>query len=286
MYAKKQLTYTNIKGESIQIGYFHPFYLIEFDGGIGMPKINIYTSKGSGQDGANYTGSTIDMRNIVISFYITRDYIKKRNELYRIFIPKSMGTLIFEQGEIKRKIACYVESLGIDDKKNEKVATLSLLCPSPYFEDIDEIKNDIALWLAKFEFPLEITSDGIETGQRELSLVTNVINTGNITLGMVIKMTATATVTNPSLYDVYKQQEIKINTTMQAGDVITINTGYGKKRIVLERAGVVSNIINLMDANSIFLQLEPGDNLLRYGADVNINNLDISLYYTPAYLGV
>lgn len=286
MYAKKQLTYINKRGESIQIGYFHPFYLIHFDGGIGIPKIKVYTSKGNGQDGATYTGSTIEMRNPVITFQITRDYINKRNELYKIFIPKSKGTLVFEQGTIKRKIECYIESLDIDDRKKEKIAEVSLLCPSPYFEAFEEIKNDIAQWLPQYEFPFELISDGIEMGYRELSLVTNVINEGNITLGMVIKMKATGTVTNPSLYDVYKNHELKINTEMQAGDIITIDTRYGKKRIELERGGITSNIINFIDYNSVFLQLEPGDNLIRYGADININNLDVSLYYTPAYLGV
>lgn len=286
MYAKKQLTYINAKGESIQIGYFHPYYLIDFDGGIGIPKIKIYTSKGSDQDGAAYTGSTMDIRNIVISFYITKDYINNRNKLYKIFVPKSKGTLIFEQGSIKRKIECLVENIDINDTKNEKDVLVSLLCPSPYFEDIDKIRNDIAAWLPMFEFPLEIAAGGIEVGQRQPSLVVNVINNGNVTLGMVIVFKALGSVTNPSIFDVYKQLELKINTIMQAGDVISVSTIYGKKKIELNRGGVITNLINNMDDASVFLQLQPGDNLIRYNADENIDNLEVSIYYTPAYLGV
>ncbi|QNU66914.1 phage tail family protein [Ruminiclostridium herbifermentans] len=282
----KTLTYINTKGQSIQIGYFDPFYLENFDGGTSIPKINIYTSKGTYQDGASYTGSTMDMRNIVIDFRIENDFVSNRNILYGIFIPKSEGILVFEQDSIKRKINCLVESLTIDDNTVPKTATLSLLSPRPFWEDIDSIRNDIAAWLPSFEFPLEIIPEGIEMGYRQLSLVVNVKNSGNITLGMVIEFRAIGTVASPSIFDVYKRKELKINTIMQAGDIITVCTIYGKKKIELNRSGVISNLINYLDSESEFLQLEPGDNLLRYNAEQNLDNLEVSIYYTPAYLGV
>lgn len=282
----KILTYQNAKGKSIRIGYFSPFYLVNFDGGTSLPQINVYTSKGTGQDGESYTGSTMNMRNIVIDFRIENDFVNNRSQLYSVFLLKSEGALIFEQDNIKRKISCRVESLVIDDNTVPKTATLSLLCPKPFWEDIDKIRNDIAAWQPTLSFPLELLPDGIEVGQRQLSLVVNVINSGNVSLGMVIEFKAIGSVTNPSIFDVYKQKELKINTTMQAGDVITVSTIFGKKKVELNRGGVISNIINDLDTGSEFLQLEPGDNLIRYNADENINNLEVSIYYTPAYLGV
>lgn len=282
----KILTYINNKGRSIQIGYFDPFYLVNFDGGTSTPKTKINTSKGSGQDGESYIGSTIEMRNIVIDFQIENDYSANRNLLYSVFIPKSEGTLIFEQDSIKRKISCRVESLIINDNKIPKTASLSLLCPNPFWEDINSIRNNIASWLPAFEFPLEIISGGIEMGQRQLSLVVNVINNGDIPLGMIVEFKALGSVLNPSIFDVYKQQELKINIDMQAGDIITVSTLYGKKRAELNRSGFITNVINALDPDSVFLQFEPGDNLIRYNADQNLNNLEVSIYYTPAYLGV
>ncbi len=282
----KILTYINNKGRSIQIGYFDPFYLVSFDGGTSIPKIKISTSKGSGQDGETYTGSTMEMRNIVIDFRIENNYSTNRNFLYGIFIPNSEGTLIFEQDNIKRKISCRVESLVINDNKIPNVASLSLLCPKPFWEDIDQVRNDIAAWIPSFEFPLEILADGIEMGQRQLSLVVNVINNGDIPIGMVVEFKALGAVSNPSIFDVYKQQELKINTDMQAGDIITVSTLYGKKRAELNRSGIITNVINALDPDSVFLQFESGDNIIRYNADQNLNNLEVSIYYTPAYLGV
>jgi hypothetical protein len=41
---------------------------------------------------------------------------------------------------------------------------------------------------------------------------------------------------------------------MQAGDVIRIATGYGQKRAELTRGNVTTNIFNLVDADSTWLQ--------------------------------
>src|SRR5665648_504005 len=42
---------------------------------------------------------------------------------------------------------------------------------------------------------------------------------------------------------------------------------------------------NYIDLGSTFLQLDVGDNLMRYDADTGIDNLEVSIYFTPQYLG-
>lgn len=254
VYDKKELIFKNAQGESIKIGYFHPFYLKNIDG-IGLPKTNIYTSKGITEDGEAFVTANMGMRNIVITFYISRDYVKNRNELYSIFIPKQQGTLTFKQGSVERKIQCYMESLDVDDSGDIKTAVLSLLCPKPFFEELDEIRKDIAVWIGGFSFPLELTSSGIEVGNRSPSLIVNILNSGNIALGMRIVVSAKGTVVNPKLIDVNTQKQLKVNTTMQDGDKITVTSHYGNKRVELERGGIKTNISNLLDYTSTFLQL-------------------------------
>ena len=41
-----------------------------------------------------------------------------------------------------------------------------------------------------------------------------------------------------------------------------------------------------IDLDSTFLKLEVGDNLFRYDAEENINNLEVNIYYNPNYLEV
>ena len=73
---------------------------------------------------------------------------------------------------------------------------------------------------------------------------------------------------------------------MSAGEIITINTAFGEKRVESCLNGITTNAFNYIDFNSTFLQLDIGDNLFRYNADLNIDNLEVSIYYMPQYLGV
>jgi hypothetical protein len=42
--------------------------------------------------------------------------------------------------------------------------SISLLCPSSFFEALDEMQVELASWINMFSFTLEILSGGIEFG--------------------------------------------------------------------------------------------------------------------------
>lgn len=73
---------------------------------------------------------------------------------------------------------------------------------------------------------------------------------------------------------------------MVAGEKIIINTNYGEKKVQDIINGDTVDILHNLDLSSTFLQLNVGDNLFRYDADNNLNNLQVSIYYNPKYLGV
>ena len=88
------------------------------------------------------------------------------------------------------------------------------------------------------------------------------------------------------IFNVNTREYFKINKTMEAGEVITVTTHFQNKRVELNKNGVVSNAFNWIDTTSTFLQLDVGDNLLRYDSDEGLGNLEVSIWYTPQYLGV
>jgi len=212
-----------------------------------------------------------------------------RNKLLSVFNPKLDGKLIIDLGSAQRQIDCIVEQAPYFSSKAERNYqdfSISLLAPNPYWQDINAIKSEIAIWRGVLEFPLELLEEGIEMGYREPSLIVNIFNKGDVPCGMKIQFKALATVVNPSLFNVNNREYFKINKTMEAGEVITVTTHFQNKRVELNKNGVVSNAFNWIDLNSTFMQLEPGDNLLRYDADDGIDNLEVSIWYTPQYLGV
>jgi hypothetical protein len=94
--------------------------------------------------------------------------------------------IVFAAGEVARTPSFFV----------------SLLCPSPFFEALDEVRVELAAWIDKFSFPLEIPASGMELGQREPSQIIIVNNAGDVSCGCTISFTALGTLTNPEIMNV------------------------------------------------------------------------------------
>ncbi|MDF1510883.1 phage tail family protein [Robertmurraya sp. DFI.2.37] len=293
----ERLIFTNARGESVTFGASPPFEIITVDG-LGDVSAETISQKSAFQDGSTYIDSTLDERVIEITLLIhVLDYsrvVAARQRLSAVMNPKlGLGTLRYEGGGVIREIQAVAESIprfpdGTQNRgeRFQKVS-LTLIAPDPYWRQPEATKTEIALWEPLFEFELEIPEDtGIEFGVRTETFIVNVKNDGHVDTGMIIKFRAIGTVVNPSLFNVNTQEWIKLNYTMTAGEIITINTNRGQKRIESTLNGVTTNIFNSIARGSTFLQLEIGDNLLRYDADENINGLEVDIYHASKYVGV
>lgn len=288
----EKVIYENDRGERIEIAYSFPYLLQGFTGADGTDA-NITSSKGVGQDGMTITSVNLEPRPLQILGKINENdksvLAKRRTKLLQVFNPKVQGWLQYEYGDVKKRIRCQVESAPFFSKAFNTFEVLNfvidLIAANPYWQDLTQSRSDIAIWQGSFEFPLEITEEGIEIGFREPSLIVNILNLGDVSCGMKIQFKALATVVNPSLFNVNTREYFKTNKTMEAGEVITVTTNFQNKRVQLNKNGVVSSLTG-WDYTSTFLELDPGDNLLRYDADSGIESLEVSIYFTPQYLGV
>jgi len=289
MNKREKFIYENEKGQQIEFSIWSPFFLQNIDGISGL-KNTIYSNKGMEQDGSTCVGSTLDERNIVIQGAIIDNKEINREKLLSIINPKLKAKLIYTDGNIKKYVECKVETAPLITKENKPKIQISLLCNNPYWKDYIDSKVNIALWKGDFHFPLIIPIDkGITMGHREPSLIVNVLNNGQVETGMIIEFFARGTLKNPSLFNVNTREFLKINKGMVAGEKFIINTNYGKKKILQELNGVTTDILNYLDiegGGDTFLQLAVGDNLFRYNADSNLDNLEVNIYFSPQYLGV
>ena len=275
----------NQGGEQISFGWTTPLWIASIDG-LGTD-YDVYTSKDSGQDGENYNGSDAKKRNIVISLDVAKDdYKEQRNRIYSFFQPRAPGILYYYEDDESRKIAYYVEKVtpGGSDNDQTRTLTVSLICPDPKFYTLTDELTQLAVWQGDIKFPLHITNP-FKVTEKVNSLIGNVHNDSAVQIGLTVTFRATGTVVNPSLYDINRYELMQINTTMHAGDVITITTGNGNKRVQLISGGVTSNISNLMKYPPKWLQAYQGDNLFRYNADSGIDELSVTILSTPAYWG-
>lgn len=286
-----KLIYTNERGQSLTFGDAAPLLVTKIDG-LGSPQNEIYRQKSPYQDGATVTHTALDERELVLEGVIlanAQDRQKYRQVLLQTFNPKLKGTLVFERYGTKKQIECIPElapSFPSNMQENYQQFLITLLCPNPFWQDVERTKAEIAIWRGALEFPLELVEEGIEMGFREPSLIVNIYNPGDVPCGMEIRFKALATVVNPSLFNVNTREFLKINKTMTAGEAIIVTTHFGNKRVESWLNGVSTNAFNWLDLSSTFLQLDPGDNLLRYDAEEGLDNLEVDIYYTPQYLGV
>lgn len=282
----RKIKVINKKKQSITLGPKVPFILNRIE--IDLP-VNIYKNKSPNRDGANYEGNTLGVGNVAITFTIlaknTAELEKNKHLFIQVFNPK-FGELEIIEG--KRKLKAIPSEVPYMNEKHplEAKGVVNLDVHNPYWQNLSEVKAEIAKWVGTFSFPLSIPAEGIQMGYREPSLIVNVNNGGDVKTGMIIKFRALGTLTNPQLFDVNTREYFKANITMQKGDVLTVNTNEFHKGLELESGGVVSNVFNTMHWRSDFLQLERGDNLFQYDAETGLDNLEVDIYYNPKSLGV
>jgi hypothetical protein len=282
-----ELTYMNAAGERVTFRQRRPFFLTKVDG-TGTTHQTVNTFQAPEQDGAFYISSTLGMRNITLEGTVMANTVdeayEQRKHFLRIFTPKLQGTLFMHNWRIN----CVVEEAGFSPSSRERLPNffVSLLCPSPFFEALEEVREELAMWTSLFHFELEIPESGIEFGVRQPSQIITVDNTGDVPCGCQIVFKALGTVTNPELMNVDTGEYVRLNTTMDGGEELRVYTHFAGKRVVRVTGQTESNAFSLLDTGSTFLQLDAGRNTLRYSAAVNMDLLEVSIYYRPRFLGV
>ncbi|KNF06960.1 putative phage tail protein [Gottschalkia purinilytica] len=267
-------------------------FILQSISGLSNPNTRNITTQAPGQDGVSRHGSNFEARTLLLEVGVIgedkQDMYRLRNKLYSVLNGRLNSKLVYENSYKSYSIDCSIENITEGEKlRNIQQIILQLYCPDPFWSDIDEIKEEVAMWLGNFHFPLIIPKgEGIIMGSRVSNLIVNVLNKGDVPCGMTIEFVCTKTVKNISLFNVYTREYIKVKGSFKAGDLIRITTQFGNKRVELIRNGVSSNIFHYLDIDSVFLQLDLGDNVFRYDADSGIDNLEVSIYYKPKYLGV
>ena len=268
---------------------FGPFLLTDADG-LYESKNTVYVSENSMIDGATYQGSVAKYRDIELTLTDIGDYVANRNALNRLFKEKSKGTLIFWEADASpRKIDYYVEKFNSSGEDPFREHEISLICPDPFFYDVDASTEEMASWVSVFTFPFTSPSTGFVFGYKDNSRIQTIQNDiAEDNIGITIIMSCLGAVTNPSITHIETNSSLHIGHddkpfNMVAGDIVTITTATGNKHVTLTRNGETSEINHYLTEDSVFIQLMRGSNSFGFGADSGANNLTITLEYTYKY---
>lgn len=277
----------NNRGEMLQLSQNEDFYIVEKVEGLSPVKSNIITTSMANFDGEFFKHARLEMRNIVITLRIKGDVENNRVNLYEFFNTKDKIKLHYENDHRRVSIEGYCENFECDLFTQNETAQISIICPSPYWESMEEIITDISKKFSNFEFPFSIPYEGVELSSVNLNKNTLVINGGDVETGIIIEIESEADgIRNPIIYNADTGDFIKINEVLNDGEKIIIDTNKGKKSIIKIVDGMEYNIINDLDLSSKWLQLKKGNQFFTYSADSLSEELIVTIKRSNKYSGV
>lgn len=256
--------------------------------GLSPAKATINTNAAAFMDGETFNSSKVNMRTINMAFTIEEPVEVNRLAIYRVIRTKKYLKLNYRTSKIEVFAEGHVESLNITHCDKKQIATVVMICNEPYFKKAQEQVDEMSNVASMFHFPFwnEVDTNNIVFGR-----ITNteqaIVNNGGIETGLIIELYARDVITNPKVFDYQTGKFIGVNYTMQAADMITINTIKGQKSIKLWRGGVETNIFNYLMKDSTWLQLAPDGSVYVFTVDEGLaSNLHIEIKHFDLYEGV
>ncbi len=314
----KKLTFINKDKEKLIIGKNSPYFLSSING-TELTAIHIHSHKSPNQDGETYIGNTLEYRPITIEGAIREIDNKKvmqlRHNMLKVLNPKlHLCKLVYEYDGGVKTINCIVDGSPTFHKSPRDVFQrflIHLYCPDPFWRDLKESSIDLVTWISNLEFveggfgteqslnywietvPNDVgfeefesgfgTGSPVEFGYRLTRQIVEMDNIGDVEAPIRVVFRALGEVAKPYIQNIETYELLRINKTLQAGDALEVTTEFGNKNVYLngEKAHHYLDYLN-----STWLQLKPGMNLIKYGAESGVEVLECRLYYTPRYLGV
>lgn len=278
-----KLKYINSNNKSIVLGNKAPYLITTIDG-LGSPQNEIYTQKSPFQDGVSITGSSLELRNIVLEGkIIDSNRLNRqtyRNTLLSVFNPKLNGKLTIGLGNEQRQIDCKVEQAPYftsESGKNHQDFSISLIAPNPYWQDIEDISQEIITWIGGMSFPLRLPTKFSMAGPK----IINVINDGDVETPIKLEIYGPAT--KPKITKRETGEYLRIKEELTSDDVVVITTDFGNKRVELNG----DNAFNILDLpDSKFFSLEVGDNVIELTTEDVNDNANVKISYRNRYIGV
>lgn len=273
-------------GKRLTLTGFHSAYKVKYTG-LGAVNANIITSARGMVDGDKFTGARVGARNIVLTVYISGNVEANRIRLYQHLTPKSKIKLFYANGTREVYAEGYVES----NVPNEFSATcsnqISIICESPYLSAIEAIVQDISNTIDMFEFPFAIEAEGVEFSTLDGSGYANMHNSGDVSTGAIFRIFAQSAVVGANIYNAITNEFFKITGTLEAGDLVTIDTNAGRKRLTITKpSGETFNALHRQAVGSKWLQLAVGDNFIAYAADEGAASMSVSVEHNDLFVGV
>lgn len=272
----------NERGEVLDFST-SPRYLAMLTG-TGPSAATINRAKVSVADGTRFNSATVNERELLLTVYILRDIARARLNLYRFIATKSRVKIYYQADDLDVFIEGYVETAEVNPWEENQNVQVSIICPMPFWQDVDSTYTDASQVTKLFEFPFAIEEEGVELSTVNTGASTLIENNGTVEAGITFVVTATVQSINPRIHNLSTGEFIGVHATLEPGDQLEICTVVGSKRVTHIRDGIRTNYINTLMMGSSWLQMVVGAN--EYSYTVDAGECSLGVYHTNMYTGV
>lgn len=302
-----KLDFISARGDIMPLANNPLFHLTHVDGHT-TASTSIANAVVGGIDGDTVNNIQTEPRTIILDLQPRSgvDVEEAKRTILKVVKLKQRGGLVWTQNERTVVIEGVIEAIEMPRWTNAAVMQVTLHCEQPFWEDIDDVINQISEAINKHWFSsdpagmLYFPEEGIPLGEYDTIRTKSFYNDGDVAVGLEIRILAHDTVTNPIIYDQngnffgvgYEVESesggagvgtawVSNPLVMKTGDEIIITTHKGRKEVKYN--GV--NVFDKIKPNSTWLQLETGDNLFAINSDdESITNMSFSLIYKQRYI--
>lgn len=283
----QRATFVNTRGESVVFGTFGPFVLKKIEG-TGAPPLDIKSTKSPYQDGSSFVSAQFTDRDISIVGFIKskrqQEMYELRRELVRILNPKlGPGKLVYSNDARSYAITAIAEESPVFNERHvaNQMFSVNFVANDPYWRDENQTVKGLRYESGGMTFPLRLPTQFAFAAYRGIFT-----NTGDEATPVEIRYQGPAT--NPIVESETTGEYIKVNYELTEQDTLIINTASGNKRVeVLNEDGSRTNVFHWIDLGSTFFQLQPGQNILKYGSDKDSDQqaATVTVYWNNRYVG-
>lgn len=237
--------------------------------GLGVPPVDIESTKGYRQDGVTVHGVDYQPRVFSLSFGIAgKNFLAAADERRKVagfFADKKPKKFVY----MRDNFTAYLYPVYLMGGFETPIASSRLMpgivqfmAGDPYF------KNDIPATSAVIEEPLlewpeeglEIPEEGIELSTTTTKLIVH--NNGDVQSDAIIRFIGPAV--TPYVENKTTGERIEVDRTLTEGDVLEINSQTGRVDII--DGETRHNAFNYISDNSEFITLAPGNNEIDFGS--------------------
>lgn len=259
-----KITATNLYNQSLQVTQNSLFRVTAE--GLNPPTGTVFTADLATKDGSIYNASKVNNRNIVLNIWPSgRDIEACRLELYKVFKVSKYVRLQIETKSRNCTIEGYVEDMPADFDSMAQQLQVSIICPDPFL----------------------IASAATTANATTAGEPVTVANGGDFETGAIFEITATGACTGITIANSTRGETFSVDVDMVTGDKLVLNTKRGEKALTLQHTGEDPvNILNLMEQDSEWPLLQPGDNSVLFNASEGGANATMKVTFSALYGGI